>query len=124
MNLVFLKRKLLLSPRRTKQVIIAFTDFSLFFLVSFIALSISQQAFLGINYIHLLEIVWIPFLGIIVFSAFGVYRSIVRYMEFSTILRIVWLISLVFLIDLILRLYFFENLKVISSFSNLRIAVI
>ncbi len=118
MNLADFKDKLLLASRKTKRAIVSLTDFTLFFLASFVGLGISQKTFLVVNYYNLIELIWIPTLGILIFTSFGVYRPLVRYIEFSTIFRLACFVMLVFLIDLILRFSLLGAFTGISFFSN------
>jgi len=111
MVLTSLKNKLLSVSRKTKQLIISSTDFLLFLLSSFVVLSVSQQSLFVFSLSELVRMAWIPLLGIFVFTFLGVYRSVVRFIEFSSVLRIVASITLVFLIDLLITAYLGEMIR-------------
>jgi len=116
MILTTIKNILLSASRRSKQLIIALTDFFLFLTSSFVILSISQQSLFVFSSIEILRIFWIPLLGVFIFTILGVYKSIVRFIEFSAIKRIMASITLVFVIDLLVRMYLGELLRQLFSF--------
>lgn len=116
MILTTIKNILLSASRSRKQLIIALTDFFLFLTSSFVILSISQQSLFVFSSIEILRIFWIPLLGVFIFTILGVYKSIVRFIEFSAIKRIMASITLVFVIDLLVRMYLGELLRQLFSF--------
>ena len=80
-----MKRLLLASSRRTKQLIVASTDFISLSVAVLLALLISNQSILGLNFDEILMMIWIPIFSIFIFYLSGVYSSVLRYINFSVI---------------------------------------
>jgi len=116
MILTIIRKSLLSVSRRSKRLIIASTDFFLFLTASFVSLSLNQQSLLVFSNSEFLRIIWIPLLGVFIFTILGVYKSIVRFIEFTTISRIVVSITLVFVIDLFLSPYLEEAIRQLFPF--------
>ena len=116
MILTTIKNSLLSVSRQSKQLIIALTDFFLFLISSFSILSVSQQSLFVFSSSEILRIIWIPLLGVFIFTILGVYKSIVRFIEFSTITRIMVSITLVFVIDLLVTIYLGELIRQLFPF--------
>ena len=116
MILTTIKNSLLSVSRQSKQLIIALTDFFLFLISSFTILSVNQQSLFVFSSSEFLRIIWIPLLGVFIFTILGVYKSIVRFIEFSTISRIVASITLVFVIDLLITIYLGEAIRQLFPF--------
>ena len=116
MILTIIRKSLLSVSRRSKRLIIASTDFFLFLTASFVSLALNQQSLLVFSNSEFLRIIWIPLLGVFIFTILGVYKSIVRFIEFTTISRIVVSITLVFVIDLFLSPYLDEAIRQLFPF--------
>ena len=114
--LTIIRKSLLSVSRRSKRLIIASTDFFLFLTASFVSLALNQQSLLVFSNSEFLRIIWIPLLGVFIFTILGVYKSIVRFIEFTTISRIVVSITLVFVIDLFLSPYLDEAIRQLFPF--------
>lgn len=80
-----MKRLLLASSRRTKQLIVASTDFISLSVAVLLALLISNQSILELNFDEILRLIWIPIFSIFIFYLSGVYSSVLRYIDFSVI---------------------------------------
>ena len=80
-----LKRLLLAFSRRTKQFIVASTDFISLSVAVLMALLISDQSILELNFEEVLRLIWIPIFSIFIFYLSGVYSSVLRYIDFSVI---------------------------------------
>ncbi len=80
-----MKRLLLASSRRTKQLIVASTDFISLSVAVLVALLISNQSILELNFDEILRLFWIPIFSIFIFYLSGVYSSVLRYIDFSVI---------------------------------------
>jgi len=116
MILTAIKNSLLSVSRQGKKLIIASTDFFLFLVSSFTILYVDQQSLLILSSAEFFRLIWIPLLGVCIFTILGVYRSIVRFIEFSSISRIVVSITLVFVIDLFVTIYLGEAIRQLIPF--------
>ena len=116
-----MKRLLLASSRRTKQLIVASTDFISLIVAVLLALLISNQSLLELNFDEILRLIWIPIFSIFIFYLSGVYSSVLRYINFSVIyllsrsiiITLVLITSLKFLFSL-MQVYF----PLLSSYSG------
>ena len=97
-----LKKILLKSNRLTKQIIVATSDFLLFFLSLWITLSISLTALYAPSLQEGLSLFLSPVLGVLIFYLSGIYRSVVRYINLVGILVIVRTLGILVVLDLCL----------------------
>ena len=81
MNMIstIIRKSLLSVSRRSKRLIIASTDFFLFLTASFVSLALNQQSLLVFSNSEFLRIIWIPLLGVFIFTILGVYKSCLLY---------------------------------------------
>ena len=70
--LTIIRKSLLSVSRRSKRLIIASTDFFLFLTASFVSLALNQQSLLVFSNSEFLRIIWIPLLGVFIFTLFYV----------------------------------------------------
>ena len=98
-----MKNKLLSSSRTTKQFIAAFADFFSIVLSTLLALYISSVEVLSLGVQDILKLLWFPCFCLLVFIISGVYRSVLRYIDFSTIYLLIRSMAIVFLITLALK---------------------
>ena len=110
-----LKNTLLSSSRRTKQFIVASTDLISFSIAVILACVTSNLEIRELSPTEAIRLFWIPLFSIFVFYLFGVYRSVLRYIDFAVIYLLVKAIITAFLINLILR---FIYIYYVSSISN------
>jgi len=110
-----LKNTLLSSSRRTKQFIVASTDLISFSIAVILACVTSNLEIRELSPTEAIRLLWIPFFSIFIFYLFGVYRSVLRYIDFAVIYLLVKAIITAFLINLILR---FIYIYYVSSISN------
>ena len=103
MNLNQLKVNLLATSRLTKQLIAAFVDFSSISLSILLGLIVSDQNIINLAPQEFFWLIWIPFFAIITFAIAGVYRSIVRYIDFSVIFLLLRAITITFMISLLIK---------------------
>ena len=80
-----MRRFLLSVSRTTKKFIVAFADFISLCLSVISAILVGDQNISEITFAGSLGLVWIPFFYVSVFSLSGVYRSVLRYIDFSVI---------------------------------------
>ena len=80
-----LKKTLLSTSRFNKKLIVLFCDFISISLAILLALVISNVEFHSINLEEFLRLSWMPLLCVISFWYFGVYSSVVRYIDLSVI---------------------------------------
>jgi FlaA1/EpsC-like NDP-sugar epimerase len=106
-----LKKILLKSNRLTKQIIVATSDFLLFFLSLWTTLSISLTALYIPSLQEGVSLFLSPVLGILIFYLSGIYRSVVRYINLVGILVIVRTLGILVVLDLCLFI-FFGNLHI------------
>ena len=94
------KNKLLSSSRITKQFLVALTDLGSFSFAAVLACLVSNLDLLNISLTELLRIAWIPFFSVLVFYFFGVYRSVLRYIDFALIYLLFKALIVAFLLNL------------------------
>ncbi|MDA7554378.1 polysaccharide biosynthesis protein [Gammaproteobacteria bacterium] len=94
-----LRESLISSSRLTKKLIALVCDFTSIYISILFALFVSVgYEFTQLN--SLLNILWMPLVGVLVFWYLGVYRSVVRYIDFSVFFILLKAISLTLLIFL------------------------
>ena len=81
-----LKQSLLSTSRLNKKLLALTSDFISMFFAILLALIVSDVEFQAINLEQFLWLFWMPSLCLITFWYFGVYSSVVRYMDLSVIL--------------------------------------
>ena len=113
-------RSWLLSIKRPyKQALVAFTDFLLIFLSAIFGCLLSGYTISDLSQELLVRIFWIPLIGIITFEAFGVYRSIIRYIDFSSIYLIVnsslFIFVALFFLEIVLGIF---KLSILPPLNN------
>ena len=101
---------LLSIDRSYKQVLVAIIDFFLILLSLIFAGIISGLELENITLLEGLKILWIPILSILIFKIFGVYRSLIRYVDFSTIFLVIKCMFLLLFLNIILKLFLDQNL--------------
>ena len=112
-----LKKILLSASRLNKKLIALSCDFFSICLSTLFALIISNVELSSLNFKGYILLSWIPIMTVIVFWYFGVYRTVVRYIDLSVIFilsRAIFLLLILSIFSKILHLYIFSNL--ISSF--------
>ena len=106
-----LKKILLKSNRLTKQIIVATSDFLLFFLSLWTTLSISLNALYTPSLQEGVSLFLSPVLGVLIFYLSGIYRSVVRYINLVGILILLRTLGILIVLDLCL-FTFFGNLHI------------
>ena len=101
-----MKRLLLASSRRTKQLIVAFTDFISLSIAVLLALLVSNQSILELNFGEILRLIWIPILSIFIFYLSGVYSSVLRHINLSVIYLLSRSITVTLALNTSLKLLF------------------
>ena len=96
-----LKKSLLSTSRLNKKLLALFSDFISMCLAIILALIISGVELQSINLEEFLRLSWMPLLCLITFWYFGVYSSVVRYLDLSVILVLAKAIFLGFALGLI-----------------------
>ena len=96
-----LKKSLLSTSRLNKKLLALFGDFISMCFAILLALIISGVEFQSINLEEFLRLSWMPLLCLITFWYFGVYSSVVRYLDLSVILVLAKAIFLGFALGLI-----------------------
>ena len=116
-----LRKKLLLTNRLTKQVIVAICDFCLFFLSLWLTLSIRSMSFFLPNLEESINLISVPLLGVLVFYLTGIYRSVVRYINIAGILILVRTLGILIVLDYFLFTFFgnFHILLIVNQDSPL-----
>ena len=115
-----LKNKLLSSSRITKQFLVALTDLVSFSFAVILACLVSNLDLSSISSSEVLRIIWIPFFSVFVFYSFGVYRSVLRYIDFALIYLLFKASIVAFLLNLILRFFYANYLDLIISHNNFK----
>ena len=84
-----LKKQLMDLNVNLKTTIILLTDYLIFLSSGYLALLIQSGRFFYPEFSRVLEISWLPFLGVVILISFGAYKSIVRFIDFSSIFKII-----------------------------------
>lgn len=117
-----LKSRLLDSTRKTKQFLVALTDFFSFSLAVLLACLVSNLNFYDLSFTEYLRILWVPIFSVFVFYLFGIYRSVLRYIDFNVIYLLFKAILAAFVINYFLR-FIIDNylLEILTNiqFNNL-----
>ena len=100
------KKSLLSTSRRGKQVIVASSDFVSLSLATIFAALSSSLSLSDVTLEGFLRILWAPVFSIFIFYLFGVYRSVLRYIDFVVIYSLCKAILTAFLINLLLRFFY------------------
>ncbi len=105
-NSMSFKNRLLNSPRKTKQFLVAITDFLSFSLAVLLACLVSNLNLKDLSLIEVVRILWVPAFSVFVFYLFGVYRSVLRFIDFAVVNLLFKAILTAFIINYSLRLFF------------------
>ena len=84
-----LKEKILLTSRINKQIIAGCSDLMCISCAIIFAAYISEVSMTDIGLAEFLEWIWLPFFSLLVFSVRGVYKSILRYINFLSIYNLI-----------------------------------
>ncbi len=110
------KNILLSSSRQVKKIIILITDFISISLGIIFALIISDVELRSLSHLELIGISWFPLVSLLFFWTFGVYNSVLRYINLTGLFNLYKAVIIFVLISLIGRLiyenifhYFFEG---------------
>ena len=113
-----LKSRLLDSTRKTKQFLVALTDFFSFSLAVLLACLVSNLNFYDLSFTEYLRILWVPLFSVFVFYLFGIYRSVLRYIDFNVIYLLFKAILAAFVINYFLR-FIIDN-YLLEIFTNIQ----
>lgn len=113
-----LKSRLLDSTRKTKQFLVALTDFFSFSLAVLLACLVSNLNFYDLSFTEYLRILWVPIFSVFVFYLFGIYRSVLRYIDFNVIYLLFKAILAAFVINYFLR-FIIDN-YLLEIFTNIQ----
>ena len=113
-----LKKILLSTSRLNKKLIVLFCDFMSICLAILFALFISDVDLKLISIEEFLRLIWMPCLSAVTFWYIGVYRSVVRYIDFSVIFILLKAISLTFVINLVIKFTYIYSLSSFISQSS------
>ena len=83
-----LKQGILGLGKELKTGIIFLTDFILFLISGYLALVIQNGSLFYPDLFEVLKVSWLPAMGIIILSSLGAYKSIVRFIDFSAIFKL------------------------------------
>ena len=118
-----IKKKLINSSRRTKQILVSSIDFFSIVSATLFALYISDVNLIQIPAEQYLRLIWLPLIGVLIFASTGVYRSIVRYIDFSFIYLFISSIFIVFIVNLLAKPLFDSTLNKIFNWPELFISI-
>tara|TARA_Y100000746_G_C15470233_1_gene436659 strand:- start:2533 stop:4497 length:1965 start_codon:yes stop_codon:yes gene_type:complete len=120
-----IKEKLLNAPREFKVFIVILSDLFSLFVATYSSILVSNIDIYSLNFIQITRLLWIPFFSIFVFYIIGVYRSIVRYIDFSLIYNILKGLILVFVLNFFLKeIFLFVIQKVNYVDTNIPVSLI
>lgn len=97
-----LKEVFLNTTRLNKQLLALTLDFLLLLFSSFIAISISLPSVNIFTSEIIFRVLWAPIIAVIFLAFLGIYKSVVRYIELSTLYSLFWCITLVAMINFLL----------------------
>ncbi len=103
-----LKERLLSSNRTTKQLIVASSDIISICFATFFSLYIADFDFFNLTFSELLRIFWVPFFSVFIFYNFGIYNSVLRFIDFGFIYLMLKAMTVASLLNLVLR-YLYLN---------------
>ncbi len=108
-----MKNLLLKSSRRTKRFIVASSDFLSFISALLLASLVSTEGDLSLLIPIFISLIWAPLLSNFIFYKLGVYDSVVRYIDFSSIYQLSFSILLsIFLITFIYQILSWSSLGI------------
>ncbi len=102
------KERLLSANRTTKQLIVASSDIISISFATFFSLYIADYDLLNLTFNDLLRIFWVPFFSVFIFYNFGVYKSVLRFIDLGFIYLLLKAMTVVALLNLLLR-YLYLN---------------
>ena len=85
----FLKQEILALRTSSKTAIIFLTDFFIFLISGYLALVVENGRLFYPELIEVFKVSWLPVLGIIILVFLGAYKSIIRFIDFSAIFRLI-----------------------------------
>jgi len=104
--IIRLKQKLLSANRSTKQFIAVITDLISLFLATYLALKVSLVDLNNLTIYQFLRLIFIPIFSIFIFYLMGVYRSLVRFIDFSLIYMILKSVTIAFIAILFFKVLY------------------
>ncbi len=113
-----LKKSLLSTSRHNKKLLALTCDFASLVVAMLLALMISNVDLRLITSTQLFSLSWTPFLCLVTFWYFGVYSSVVRYIDLSVIFilaKATFLVTVLSIISKVLYLLIMKNFFEISS---------
>ncbi len=118
------KQKLLGSERSTKVSLVAIVDLICISTAMYVSIIVSGIEVVGIEVFTLLRLFWVPFFSIFIFYLLGVYRSVVRYINFSVIYVILKAILASFLLILFLKTFLLFSTPFLGLDKNTNLTLI
>ena len=103
MSFALLKNKLLSSSRGFKQCVVASTDLVSFFIATMLAALSSNLSIEDIANSTLGSLVFLPLFSVFIFYVFGIYRSVLRYIDFAVIYLLFRAILTAFALNLLIK---------------------
>ncbi len=103
-----LREKLLSANRTTKQLIVALTDFSSIIFAISVSLYFSNQDIWSFSFNEYIRLLWVPLFSVIIFYFFGIYQSVLRFIDLAFIYSLIKAMLTVFILNLIVRALFFN----------------
>ena len=101
-----LKKELLSSSRRVKQFLVAANDLVCFLIGIILATLLSDIALSKITPPGFISLLFLPFLSVFIFYLFGIYKSVLRYIDFAVIYQLFKAIIAVFVINLGIKYFY------------------
>src|SRR5210317_2044933 len=111
-----IRERLLSIDRSRKKTIVLILDFILILSSILFAGLMTDLEFSNLNFINSIKFIWIPFFSVFIFAISGVYRSVIRYIDFSSIFLVLKCIFFIFFFNFGLsiifdRFYFFNSVS-------------
>ena len=114
-----LKEKLLSSSRAIKQLIVAFTDFLSISFSILLTIHLSSDEGLTLSINQILTLLWVPLFSVFVLYFFKVYQSVLRFIDFAFIYRLLKAIFTAFLLIIIITIFYFNILSSVFGFESI-----
>ena len=111
-----LREKLLSSSRIVKQFIAAISDLFTIFFAILVSIYLSGSDDFFIKPYKFIGILWIPFFSVLIFYFFGVYQSVLRFIDLAFFYRLLLAVAVVFISTFIIRLLLLDVLSPFMGF--------
>ncbi len=115
--LTSVKNRLLSSSRAAKQSLVSFSDFISLTIAVFLASKYSNILNVNFGFETLTNLIFIPLSSVFIFYFLGVYKTVLRYIDFGVIYLLLKALFLAFIINLVIKYIYVYYLYVFFQIS-------